>query len=106
VPITQIAEIRYEQEDGIRWRRDRLPTVTVRADVLGDAQGPELAILVPLPAPLELGVPRARDPAIEHLVDAAPGRVLDGAGVPLMMLVIVTLLVMHKLEASRAPRCS
>ena len=40
VPITQIADIRYEQEDGIIWRRDRLPTITVRADVKGDAQGP------------------------------------------------------------------
>ena len=31
VPITQIADIRYEQEEGIVWRRNRLPTVTVRA---------------------------------------------------------------------------
>ena len=42
VSITQIADIRYEQEDGIVWRRDRLPTVTVRGDVRGDAQGPDV----------------------------------------------------------------
>ena len=40
VPITQIAEIRYELEDGIVWRRDRLPTITVRADVHGRRTGP------------------------------------------------------------------
>ena len=40
VPVTQIADIRYELEDGIIWRRDRLPTITVRADLKGDAQGP------------------------------------------------------------------
>ena len=43
VPITQIADIEYELEDGIVWRRNRLPTITVRADVRGDAQGPDVA---------------------------------------------------------------
>ena len=33
MPITQLAEIRYELEDGVVWRRNRLPTITVRADV-------------------------------------------------------------------------
>ncbi len=42
VPITQIADIRYEQEEGIVWRRNRLPTITVRADLKGDAQGPDV----------------------------------------------------------------
>ena len=43
VPITQIADIEYELEDGIVWRRNRLPTITVRSDVRGDAQGPDVA---------------------------------------------------------------
>ena len=42
VPVTQIADMRYELEDGIIWRRDRLPTITVRADLKGDAQGPDV----------------------------------------------------------------
>ena len=54
-----------------RLGRDRL--------LLGEAQRPDLPILVPLPAPLELGVARPRDPAVEQLVDVAPGRLLDGA---------------------------
>ncbi|MEO8508961.1 MAG: efflux RND transporter permease subunit [Betaproteobacteria bacterium] len=41
VPITQIADIDYELEPGIVWRRNRLPTITVRSDVAGDAQGPQ-----------------------------------------------------------------
>ena len=43
VPITQIADIEYGLEEGIVWRRNRLPTITVRSDVRGDAQGPDVA---------------------------------------------------------------
>src|SRR6185436_8534735 len=42
VPITQIADVKYGLEEGIVWRRNRLPTITVRADVRGDAQGPDV----------------------------------------------------------------
>ena len=41
-PISLLADIRYEQEEGIVWRRNRLPTVTVRSDLRGDAQGPDV----------------------------------------------------------------
>jgi multidrug efflux pump len=33
VPLSQIATLEYVFEDGIIWHRDRLPTVTVRADI-------------------------------------------------------------------------
>jgi multidrug efflux pump subunit AcrB len=33
VPLSQIANIEYAFEDGIIWHRNRLPTVTVRADI-------------------------------------------------------------------------
>src|SRR5690606_41899542 len=33
VPVSQIAMLEYAFEDGIVWHRDRLPTVTVRADI-------------------------------------------------------------------------
>ena len=55
-----------------RLGRDRL--------LLGDAQRPDLPILVPLPAPLQLGMAGPRDPAVEQLVDVPPARLLDGAG--------------------------
>ena len=40
VPLSQIASLRYVFEDGIIWHRDRLPTVTVRADIHGEATPP------------------------------------------------------------------
>ena len=33
VPLSQVATLEYGFEEGIIWRRDRLPTVTVRADI-------------------------------------------------------------------------
>jgi multidrug efflux pump len=103
VPITQIADIRYEQEDGILWRRDRLPTVTVRGDVLGNAQGPDVAKridpkLAALRATLPLNYRIEIGGAVE---DSARGQTSIIAGMPLMVLVIVTLLVIQLKSFSR-----
>ena len=35
VPLNQLASLSYEQENPILWRRNRLPTLTVQADVVG-----------------------------------------------------------------------
>lgn len=43
IPLSQIARIEYGFEEGIIWRRDRQPTVTVRADILGDVQAPTVS---------------------------------------------------------------
>ncbi len=97
VPITQVAEIRYEQEDGIVWRRDRLPAVTVRGDVLGDAQGPDVANRInprldAIRASLPLGYRIDLGGAIE---DSARGQKSIAAGVPLMLLTVLTLLMLQ-----------
>jgi multidrug efflux pump len=41
VPITQVARIELGSETSILWRRNRIPTVTVRADVAG-AEAPDV----------------------------------------------------------------
>ncbi|MBU0881878.1 MAG: efflux RND transporter permease subunit, partial [Gammaproteobacteria bacterium] len=38
VPLSQVATLEYGFEEGIIWHRNRLPTVTVRADVYGKEQ--------------------------------------------------------------------
>jgi multidrug efflux pump len=97
VPITQIAEIRYELEDGIVWRRNRLPTITVRSDVRGDAQGPDVAkridrTLTDLRAGLPLGYRIEMGGAIE---DATRGQKSIAAGMPLLAIVVLTLLMIQ-----------
>ncbi len=103
VSITQLAEIRYEQEDGIIWRRDRLPTVTVRSDVLGKAQGPDVAKRIDrqlegLRAKLPLGYRIEIGGAVE---ESARGQHSIAAGVPLMLAVVVTLLMLQLQSFSR-----
>ena len=97
VPITQLAEIRYELEDGIIWRRNRLPTITVRSDVRGDAQGPDVAKrietrLSAIRADLPLGYHIEQGGAIE---DSARGQRSIAAGMPLMVIVVLTLLMVQ-----------
>src|SRR5690606_6562724 len=38
VPLSQIATLEYGFEEGVIWHRNRLPTVTVRADIYGSEQ--------------------------------------------------------------------
>ena len=103
VPITQIADLRYGLEEGIVWRRNRQPTVTVRADVLGNAQGPDVTKRIspgldPLRAQLPLGYRIEVGGAIE---DSARGQKSIAAGVPLLVLSVLTLLMFQLRSLSR-----
>ena len=97
VPITQIADIRYELEDGIVWRRNRMPTITVRSDVRGDAQGPDVANRIekdlnPIRASLPLGYRIEMGGAIE---DSTRGQKSIAAGMPLLVITVLTLLMIQ-----------
>jgi multidrug efflux pump len=103
VPITQIAELEYGLEEGIVWRRNRLPTITVRADVRGDAQGPDVTTrlnpkLDPLRAKLPLGYRIEAGGAFE---DSSKGQRSIAAGVPLLVIVVLTLLMIQLHSLSR-----
>lgn len=58
-PLAAIANIRYELEPPVVWRRGRLPTLTVKAGVLGPIQ--------PATVAKELG------PSLKPMIDALPG---------------------------------
>jgi multidrug efflux pump len=97
VPVAQVARVELALEQARAWRRDRLPTVTVRADVLEGVQAPDVTnALLPQLAPI-----RAKLPAGYYL-DAGgawhESRTNEGAiqGVfPIMILVVVTLLMLQ-----------
>lgn len=46
VPVDQVAYLASGTEEGIIWRRDDLPTITVRAEVKGDAQAVDVAMQI------------------------------------------------------------
>jgi multidrug efflux pump len=103
VPITQIATLRYGLEDGIIWRRDRLPTITVRSDLKGDAQGPDVAMRIDpqldrIRATLPLGYRIELGGAIE---DSTRGQKSIAAGMPLLLITVLTLLMMQLQSFSR-----
>jgi multidrug efflux pump len=103
VPIAQIADLKYELEEGIVWRRDRLPTITVRSDVRGNAQGPDVTTrinpkLEAIRASLPLGYRIEAGGALE---DSSRGQKSIIAGVPLLVIVVLTLLMIQLQSFSR-----
>jgi multidrug efflux pump len=58
VPLSQLARLETQFEDGIRWRRNRYPTVSIRADIVDGVQAPDVAteILTQL-APIQTELP-------------------------------------------------
>ena len=57
VPVSQVAHLSLDSEDSVLWRRNRVPTLTVRADVAG-AEAPDVALaLKPRIAQLASGLP-------------------------------------------------
>jgi multidrug efflux pump len=97
VPISQVADIEYGLEDGVIWRRNRSPTITVRSDVAGDAQGPDVTgeidpKLEPIRAQLPLGYRIEVGGAVE---DSAKGQKSIAAGVPMLIITVLTLLMVQ-----------
>ncbi len=97
LPLTAIASIGYEQEQPLVWRRDRLPTITVKAGVLGDIQ-PATAVKALKPAlkdfiaKLPSGYSVATGGAVE---ESAKAEGPIQAAVPLMIFIILTVLMIQ-----------
>jgi multidrug efflux pump len=104
VPLSQVATLEYGFEEGVIWHRNRLPTVTVRADIYGDQQ----------PASLVQQI----EPALSEIRDALPsgyllevggtvedssrGQASVNAGMPLFVIVVVSLLMLQLKSFSRS----
>ena len=103
VPLGQIASVRYGFEEGIIWRRDRLPTITVRADVVGDVQPPTVAARIqPALAPLRAELPAGYRIETGGVVeDSARAQRSVVAGIPLFVFAVTTLLMFQLRSFSR-----
>lgn len=103
VALSQIATLEYGFEEGIIWHRNRLPNVTIRADIYGKEQP---ATLVQQILPTLDGV-RAELPdgyLLEvggTVEDSARGQNSVKAGVPLFIVVVLTLLMLQLRSFSR-----
>ncbi len=104
VPLAQIAQIESRFEEGLIWHRNRLPTITVRADIRTQLQpatvvqqlaDPMQAIRAELPSGylLEVG---------GTIEESARGQSSVNAGMPLFLAVVMTLLMIQLRSMSRA----
>jgi len=97
IPLSQIARISYGFEEGIIWRRNRTPTITVQGDIVPGVQAPVISqqiepLLEPIRAKLPVGYRIEEGGAIEESVR---GQSSVNAVMPVMLLTIVTLLMLH-----------
>jgi multidrug efflux pump len=103
IPLSQIATIGYGFEEGVIWRRDRVPTITVQGDIVGDLQAPVVSAhlspkLDAIRATLPPGYTIETGGAIE---EAARGEGSVKAVVPIALLTVVTLLMIHLQSISK-----
>ncbi|MGN7294157.1 efflux RND transporter permease subunit [Rhizobium sp. SAFR-030] len=97
VPISQIARLVPVQENGIEWRRDRLPTISIKATVPDGVEPNDLVMKMyngmddlkqALPAGYKLEIQGGAEDATESQMSIA-------AKAPVMLFVIVALLMIQ-----------
>lgn len=103
IPLAQVARLEPVREEGVIWRRHRLPTLTVRADITGAVQAPVVSRQINpqldvLREKLPPGFRIEQGGAIE---ESAKGEDSIKAVVPLMILGVITLLMMQLQSISR-----
>ena len=103
IPLSQVATISYGFEEGVIWRRNRMPTITVQGDIVGNVQAPVVtaqidpkldSIRASLPPEYAIGVGGATE-------ESARGQDSVNAVVPLAFLTVITLLMIHLQSISK-----
>lgn len=104
VALSQVATLEYGFEEGIIWHRNRLPTVTVRADVYGKEQPASLVMQIsPTLDPVRAELPSGYLLEVGGTVeDSARGQKSVNAGIPLFIVVVLTLLMLQLRSFSRS----
>jgi multidrug efflux pump len=97
VPLSQIASFDYGFEEGVIWRRNRIPTITVRAHVYGKTQAPTVSAqveseLATIKASLPIGYYLETGGAVE---ESAKGGSSVAAGMPLFLFSVLTVLMIQ-----------
>ena len=104
VPLAQVATLEYGFEEGVIWHRNRLPTVTVRADIYGPEQPASLtAQILPTLAAVKASLPAGYLLEVGGTVeDSTRGQASVNAGIPLFIVVVFSLLMLQLRSFSRS----
>jgi multidrug efflux pump len=103
VPLSQLTTITSDFEEGVIWRRNREPSITVRANLQGNLQAPVVSEQIEsqfkeIKANLPLGVSLETGGAVE---ESAKGGASVAAGVPLFLVAVLTILMIQLQSFSR-----
>ena len=102
IPLSQIADIRFGMEEGLIWRRNLLPTITVQADTMAGVTGNDASqnvynalkpVRESLPAGYSIDIG-----GLSEQSQKATGYILEM--VPVMTMIIVILLMIQKQNIS------
>lgn len=104
VPLSQVATLEYGFEEGVIWHRERLPTVTVRADIYGDQQPATIVQQIePGLADIRASLPSGYLLQVGGTVeDSSRGQASVNAGMPLFIIVVLSLLMLQLKSFSRS----
>ena len=104
VPLTQIAKVGFSFEPGVLWREGRNFAVTIQGDVVEGVQGPTVTAQVwPKLQELAATMPPGYAIVVAGAVEeSSKGQGSIVAGVPVMLFIIFTLLMLQLQSFSRA----
>jgi multidrug efflux pump len=104
VPLTQIAKINLSWEPGVVWREGRNFAITVQGDVVEGVQGPTVTkeLWPQLQALMAKMPPGYRYEIAGAVEESSKGQGSIAAGVPVMLFIIFTLLMLQLHSFSRA----
>ena len=104
ISLAQVANLEYGFEEGVIWHRNRLPNVTVRADIYGKRQAVDITNdILPQLQGIRDTLPDGYLLEVGGTVeDAGRGQRSVVAGVPLFLLVVLSLLMIQLRSFSRS----
>ncbi len=104
VSLTQVVSLSYGFEEGVIWHRNRLPTITVRADIYGSQQAVDVtAQIMPTLKDIQTNLPAGYLLEVGGTVeDSTRGQQSVVAGVPLFLVVVLSLLMIQLRSFSRS----
>jgi multidrug efflux pump len=104
VPLPQIAKAEFAWEPGVLWREGRNYAVTIQGDVVEGVQGPTVTAEVwpKLQALAKTMPPGYRIEVAGAVEESSKGQGSIAAGVPVMLFIIFTLLMLQLQSFSRA----
>jgi len=104
IPLMQIAKVGFAWEPGVLWREGRNYAVTVQGDIVEGLQGPTVTAQV-WPALQKIAAempPGYRIEVAGAVEEASKGQGSIAVGVPMMLFIIFTLLMLQLQSFSRA----